>query len=144
MRSSCMRTTWPTQRNCACSKKASMPVMPHKCKTSVLGTRSCHLMPAILRRHIMWNSSSLRTERLFTHTHTHRVVDDLTETRRRRLVARTDAETNYSEHASITYVHATVLYTEGLLPGNMCALQIASSSMSSILTSQKQQINIIA
>ena len=49
---------WPTQRNWDCSKNASVPEMTHISSTWVFDTRSCHLIPAILRRQRMWNCSS--------------------------------------------------------------------------------------
>ena len=66
-----MRTTCPTQRSCAASKNASIPLMPQRHSTSVFDTLSCHLIAAILRRHRMWNSSSLRTERRYSTQDSH-------------------------------------------------------------------------
>ena len=61
IRLSSMRITWPTQRNCVASNTASMPLIPQRRSTSVFGTLSCHLIPAIL----------FLLHHTHTHTHTH-------------------------------------------------------------------------
>jgi len=55
IRLSGIRIIWPTQRSCALSRKASMPIIPLVFNTSVLGILSCGLTRAILRRQRRWN-----------------------------------------------------------------------------------------
>jgi len=78
--SSSMRTKCPTQQSCAANENASMPLMPQRRSTSVFGTLWCHLIPAILHRYCMWNSSSLRTERWYRtqDSHPYSNVDNTT------------------------------------------------------------------
>ena len=75
-----MRTTCPAQRSCAASKNASMPLMSQRRSNSVFGSLSCRFIPAILHRHRMWNSSSLRTERRYMtqDSHPYNNVDSTT------------------------------------------------------------------
>ena len=64
MRLSGMRITWPTQRSCALSGKASMPIMPQMLNTYVLGILSCQVQTrAILRKQRRRNWSNLQIDR---------------------------------------------------------------------------------
>ena len=60
MRSSAILTRCPDQRSCARLMCCSMPVCAQRCRTSVFGIMSCHLMLAMRLKQRMWNWSSLR------------------------------------------------------------------------------------
>ena len=49
-----MRVTWPAQRSWFCISMVIMLGRPAFSSTSVSGTLSCHLMPRILRKHVVW------------------------------------------------------------------------------------------
>ena len=54
MRPSGMRWTWPSQRSLRCLSKVDMLGRPARDKTSVFGTLSCHEIPRMRRRLLMW------------------------------------------------------------------------------------------
>ena len=54
MRPSGMRWTWPNQRSLRCLSSVYMLGRPARDRTSVLGTLSCHDIPRMRRRILMW------------------------------------------------------------------------------------------
>jgi len=54
MRPSGMRWTWPSQRSLRCLSSVNMLSRPARDRTSVLGTSSCHDIPSMRRRLLMW------------------------------------------------------------------------------------------
>ena len=54
MRPSGMRWTWPSQRSLRCLSKVNMLGRPARDNTSVFGTLSCHEIPRMRRRLLIW------------------------------------------------------------------------------------------
>ena len=54
MRPSGMRWTWPSQRSLRCLSSVNMLGRPARDRTSLLGTLSCHDIPRMRRRLLMW------------------------------------------------------------------------------------------